>query len=124
MAKFEPFDYAVELAKNHHPENTGKKSPQSMVALALNKKGKIISIGYNSYSKTHPHQAKYAIKCGQPKKIWLHAEVAALIKAKESVDKIVVVRVLRDGSVANATPCPVCAMAIKAAGVRKIEYST
>ncbi len=53
---------------------------QSVVATVYDKQGNVVSVGYNSYIKTHPLQAKLACRCGQPEKVYLHAEIAALVK--------------------------------------------
>lgn len=93
-------------------------------ATCFDKKGKVISVGYNSYSKTHPIQSHFARLAGLPEKTFLHAEVAALLKAKgKNIHKIKVERYDSEGNPANATPCPVCMKAIMAWGVKNIEYT-
>jgi tRNA(Arg) A34 adenosine deaminase TadA len=96
-----------------------------MAAAVLDKSGNVLSVAANSYCKTHPRQAFYANKYGDRTKQFLHAEMSALIKAKEGVPyKMVVVRVGKGGSLRNAAPCPICSMAIKDAGIKFIEYTT
>jgi deoxycytidylate deaminase len=95
-----------------------------IAAAVLDKQGRVLSIGTNSYVKTHPRQAEYAKKVGAYDKSWLHAEVSALVKVKSGVPyKIVVVRVGNDGELRLAKPCKVCEMAIKQAGIKVIEYT-
>jgi len=77
----------------------------------------------NSYSRTHPVQAKYAAKAGEPYKIYLHAEIAALVKAKGKGFKIKVERYNTSGEPLLAAPCPICMMAIRAAGIELIEHT-
>lgn len=111
-------DYGVQLLRKK--PRTGR---YHLVAIALDKSGNIIAKSYNSYLKTHPEQAKYAALAGTPYKCFLHAEMGALIKAKTQVDKLVVVRINRAGEPVNAKPCPICEMAIRAHGVKSVEYS-
>lgn len=84
-----------------------------------------MSIGKNSYIKTHPRQAYYAEKVGLPNKIFLHAEIHAIVKCKniEKAYKIVVMRFDSKGKPVNAKPCPVCENAIKESGIKNIEHT-
>jgi deoxycytidylate deaminase len=96
-----------------------------ITAHCLDKRGRIISTGINSYSKSHPIQAHYAKLVGQPERHFLHAEIAALLKAGDKqVHKIKVVRFDSKGNPANAEPCAICKAAIKAFGVKYIEHTT
>ena len=97
----------------------------SVTAIIYDKRGKVLSVGKNSYVKTHPLQAEHARRAGEPYKVYLHAEVSAIAKCK-SLDKayrISIFRFLEDGSPANARPCPICCSAIKATGIKKIEHT-
>jgi tRNA(Arg) A34 adenosine deaminase TadA len=85
---------------------------QQIVCFVL-RKGKIVAKEFNSYVKTHPKQAAFAVKAGQPKRQYLHAEVAALLRAPPDSDTLVVVRVDKAGQLVCAKPCPVCALAIR-----------
>lgn len=84
-------------------------------AIIYDKKGNILSIGKNSYVKTHPLQARTAKKVGEPEKIFLHAEISAIVKCRniDKAHKIVVFRFDKKGKPAMAKPCKVCADAIK-----------
>lgn len=84
----------------------------------------MLSVGFNSYEKTHPLQARTAAKANQPGKIYLHAEIAALVKSRGMVYSLSVARITKDGRPALAEPCPVCRLAMKEAGVEKIEWTT
>ena len=93
-------------------------------AVCYDKRGRAISVGYNSYTKTHPIQDHYAKQAGHPERIYLHAEISALLKARDKhIHKIKVERYARDGSPMNASPCPVCTKAIQAWGVNFIEHT-
>lgn len=96
----------------------------SVEAIAYDRHGRVLAIGRNSYTKTHPVQAKYAERAGFPKRIYLHAEIDALIKAKAQVYKLSVIRVGKDGRTRLAKPCPVCELAINNHRVKLVEYTT
>ena len=93
-------------------------------AYAYDKRGRLLSVGRNSYTKTHPMQARYAAKAGVPKKQYLHAEVDALIKAKAQVHKLFIVRYGAKGETRLAKPCPLCDLVINNHGVKLVEYTT
>ena len=93
-------------------------------ATLFDKRGKIISIGYNSYTKTHPIMKKYANQCGFPDKEFLHAEVDAIVKCKDKVPyKITVERYDKKGNPMNAEPCEICKSILQDSGVKVIEFT-
>lgn len=98
---------------------------QIMTAIIYDKRGKVISVGQNSYVKTHPLQAMYAAKAGMPDRQFLHAEIHAIVKCKDltRAHKIFVSRWDRKGRPALAKPCPVCMSAIEAAGIEIVEHT-
>lgn len=103
-------------------------SRQDITATIYNKRGQIISIGKNSYKKTHPLQAFYAKKVGLPEKQYCHAEVVAILKCKSLRKRhlahtIKVTRFTKAGEEAMAKPCPICQIAIKDFGIKKIIYT-
>lgn len=83
---------------------------QYIKAIIYDKRGRILSIGENSYIKTHPLQYSLANKVGQPHRIYLHAEVDAIIKCRnmDRAYKMVVMRFNKLNQPVNATPCPIC----------------
>lgn len=97
----------------------------NITAIIYDKRGRILSIGKNSYTKTHPLQFKYAAKTGQPYKQFLHAEIHAIVKCVDlsKAYKIVVYRYDNNGNPAVAKPCEICMSAIKAAGIKLIEHT-
>lgn len=97
----------------------------SVTAVIYDKRGRILSIGQNSYTKTHPLQAEYARAAGEPHKVYKHAELDAIIKCPDvsKAEKIVVFRFKEDGSPAEARPCKICQHAIKLAGIKIIEHT-
>lgn len=108
----------LKLDRKLHPE---KKF--YVTAIVLDKKGNIIATGSNSFLKTHPMQYHFAKLCGNENQIFLHAEIAALIKCRKEPYTLLVGRILRNGQLANANPCPICRMAMKETGVFQTIYS-
>lgn len=98
---------------------------QALTAVIYDKRGKVISVGQNSYIKTHPFQALHAAKAGMPDKQFLHAEIHAIVKCKDlsRAHKIFVSRWDKKGRPALAKPCPVCMSAIESAGIEIIEHT-
>ena len=94
-----------------------------ITALAYDRRGKLLAVGKNSYEKTHPLQAKFGKSSGKPNAIYLHAELAALLKSREPVHKLVVSRYDKNGKAVNAKPCPSCQLAIKYFGVKHVEHT-
>ena len=98
---------------------------QNLTAIIYDRKGRVISMGKNSYIKTHPYQAKLANEVGLSDKIYLHAEIDALVKLKnwDKAHKIVITRIGKSGEPLLAKPCPVCERAIKLAGIKEIQHT-
>ena len=101
---------------------SGRKK-YAITALAYNKAGKLIAVGKNSYVKTHPMQAKYANMVNKPDALFLHAEIHALVQAREPVHKLVVLRYDSNGTPRNAAPCEICQLAIKDFKVKHVEHT-
>lgn len=94
-------------------------------ATIFDKQGRVLVSARNNYFKSHPLQAKFAIKVGQPDRIFLHAELACLtkLKRKSQAYKIKVERYRKDGTPGNAKPCAICEAAIKSYGIRYVEHT-
>ena len=103
---------------------TKVRNKESLTAIIYDRKGKVLSIGQNNYTKSHPYQAKHAFKAGLPEKIYLHAEIDAIIRCSDlsKAHKIVVSRIGRKGFL-NAKPCPVCMSAISSTNIQLIEHT-
>ena len=111
-------DLAIKVAKS---------SPsRKQVGAILLHKNKIVSRGVNQETKTHPLQAKFAQMVGLHEKIYLHAEISALVSNRSQCDTIVVVRLggHSKNELRNAKPCPVCSLALEQAGIQHIYYTT
>ena len=97
----------------------------NVTAFIYDKKGKLLSIGRNSYIKTHPLQASFAKAVGEDKRIYLHAEVHAITRLREedSPYSIRVVRFDTNGKPALAKPCKICQFALAKIGIKEIEHT-
>ena len=100
--------------------------PQLIKSIIYDKRGRVLSIGQNNYEKSHPLQAAHAHKAGMPQKIYLHAEVHSIVRCPDlsKAHKIFVSRWDKNGNPMLAKPCPICMSAIKATGIKKVEYTT
>lgn len=100
-------------------------SPQNLTAIIYDKRGQVLSIGKNSYTKTHTYMAKMAAKEGLYEKVYMHAEIAAILKCQNlsKAHRILVTRVRKDGSYGLAKPCPICQRAIEEAGIKIVEHT-
>lgn len=98
---------------------------QQITAIIYDRRGRVLSIGQNSYVKTHPLQAHHAQKVGLDDKIFLHAEIAAITRCPDlsRAYRILVTRYDSRGNPVLAKPCPVCASAIAATQIRHIEHT-
>jgi len=89
------------------------------------RRGRVLSVGQNSYIKTHPLQAAHAKRVGQKEKIYLHAEIHAIVRCRDlkKAHKIFISRWDQNGNPALARPCPVCRSAIESAGIKVVEHT-
>lgn len=109
---------AADIAKNLVDQK------YKIAAIITDKRNKILSIGWNSYSKSHPLQFRWAKKNHNNHRIFLHAEISAIVRCKEGVPyHIYIARVNRKGGVRLAKPCPICEMAIQDVGIKKVIYT-
>lgn len=98
---------------------------QDITAIIYDRKGRVLSVGKNSYVKTHTLQAKHAKKVGLPDKQYLHAEIHAISKCRD-LDKayrIAVYRYGKRGQPLLAKPCPICQSAIESTDIEIIEWT-
>lgn len=101
------------------------KKKFSLVATIYDKRGRVISTGENSYWKTHPLQGRLSKEHGNGEEIYLHAEIAALVKLKDwsKAHKIRVERYTVNGTPALAKPCKICSAALMKAGIEIVEHT-
>lgn len=97
----------------------------NLTAIIYDKRGRVMSVGKNSYVKTHPLQAAHAQLAGEPYKVFLHAEIHAISLCRDlkRAHTMKIFRFLEDGSPADARPCSVCCSAIKAAGIKIVTHT-
>ena len=94
-----------------------------VIAASLDHHNNIISIGENSYQKTHPMQSRLSLKCGNRNREYLHAEIASLVKNRNKPESIMIVRITSTGLVRMARPCNICNLAIREVGIRNIIFT-
>jgi len=97
-----------------------------LTCTAFDRKGRVISHGENQYNKSHPLSKRFSIKAGESElKVCIHAEIAAILRARgKQIDSLFVQRFAADGTFALAKPCKSCQAAIKAFGIRLVNYTT
>lgn len=97
-----------------------------ITATVFDSAGKVLSRATNNYTRSHPIQARFAEGVGQPDRIFLHAEIAALVKLRgnQRPSRIHIERYTKDGNPALAAPCAVCQAAIKHWKVKHVTYTT
>ena len=97
----------------------------NITAIISDRKGRVLSIGKNSYIKTHPYQAKIAKQVGEHHRIFLHAEIHAITKCKDlsKAHKISIFRYDKSGNPVLARPCEICYTAIKEAKIPNIIHT-
>lgn len=96
-----------------------------ITAIIYDKRGRVLSVGQNSYVKTHPLQAHHARIAGEPHRYYLHAEVHAIARCQDltKAHRIKIFRFLENGTPGNAKPCKVCESAITSAGIKVVEHT-
>lgn len=112
------------IGSERYQDRINRSGEYFLISAVLDKRNRIISIGENSLTKTHPMMAHYVNKTKSNHKIYLHAEISALVRAYNKGYAMIVIRVNRQGTLAMSKPCPICEMAIKEAEIKKVYYST
>lgn len=99
---------------------------QNYVAIIKDKRGRVLSVGKNSYTKTHPLMFSYSRKIeGQyTYKVFLHAEIDAIIRCTnlEKAFKIEVYRINKRNEYSFSRPCKICLSAIQDTNIQVIGY--
>jgi deoxycytidylate deaminase len=111
---------AIRKAK----EISYERGERRVYSIITDKRGRIVSEGQNSYTKTHPMQKSLACCVGLPDKEYLHAEMQAIIRSKGEGCNIYIARVDYKGRAKIAKPCPVCQRGIEEHGsIENIYYT-
>lgn len=96
-------------------------------AVILDRKGNVVSVGNNSYTKTHPYQKRLSQQIRVKDKehqIYLHAEISALVKCNVKPYTMIIARIGVDNEVFRmAKPCPLCQEALKQSGIKNVFYT-
>lgn len=59
-----------------------------------------------------------------PDKIFLHAEIAAILRAKDrTIHTLTIERYYRDGTPAPASPCPMCSHYISMMEIKRVFHT-
>lgn len=88
-----------------------------ITAKCYDRKGNLLSEAQNSYTKSHPIQAHFASLVGEPQRIYLHAEIAALLKCG---DKTPYKLFIQSDSQSLPIPCAICQYALTEWGVKTV----
>lgn len=96
-----------------------------VTAYIYDKRGRVLSIGKNSYVKTHPLQIAHAQQVGLPEKCFLHAEIHAIALCKQlhKAHSMFIARYDANLNPRCAKPCKVCQSAIAATPIRLVDYT-
>lgn len=107
---------AISLARANPVQNLPR-----MAAIITDGK-RIVSTGFNS-RRTHPLAARFQ---RNPAALCIHAELAAIVNAREPIAGMTmyVARVLKSGEPALAKPCVGCERAIAAFGIKDVTWTT
>ena len=98
---------------------------QRVIATCFDKKGRVLAVGENSYTKTHPLMFTHGKRIGLDDKIFLHAEVQAILRCGDKkIYSILVERYSADGAPLLAKPCPVCESVIRDFRIPEVMYTT
>lgn len=105
-----------------------KRDTVKIKATIFDKRGRILSVGRNQYTKSHPIMAKYGARINQHK-IVLHAEVDAILKCIRTnkisnAHRILIERYDKMGNPAPCAPCEICMKIIaEITPIKKIEHT-
>lgn len=109
----------LEMALNKCRDIPPVKHQQRIYAMIHDKRGRVIAEERNRYDVTHPTMKSFSMRSIKvEEKCYLHAEVAAIIKASKNINpkrkyQLTVARVDKSGKPMDAYPCEVCRLAIK-----------
>lgn len=104
-----------------------ERNKKNTTAAVILYRKEIVALASNDVTKTHPLQGRFG---RTPDAIYLHAEIAALAKFLRRRDvgdlsksTLYIARLKANGDWGNAKPCPGCARAIRAFGIKEIIYT-
>jgi deoxycytidylate deaminase len=96
-----------------------------VTAIIYDKRGGVLSIGKNSYVKTHPYQARLAKQLKSEHKIFIHAEIDAILKCRNlnKAHRISIFRADKSGGYKLVRPCAICQTAISKTPIRVVDHA-
>lgn len=101
--------------------------PRIKIGAVIVRKNSVLAVGVNE-EKSHPIQKRYNIYRDIDVEIEhnIHAEMAALIKCRESLKgaDIYIYRKDSNGNTAICKPCAACRKALLDSGIRRVYYTT
>lgn len=102
-----------------------ERGKQRIACLITDKRGKVLSVGYNSYESSCRMQRTFANKVGKPDAAFNHAEISALSKLKHfhKPHTLYVARANALGNPLYCEPCIVCKSAIEHLGIKEVIFS-
>lgn len=106
--------YKAARAALHNSTNTQK------VFAVAEAKGRKVAQATNQYTRSHARQRDYARRAGFPNKVYLHAEIGALVKSRCPVDTMYIYRLNRRGDMLPSKPCAVCQLALKELKIKQV----
>lgn len=94
-------------------------------AVLLDKRGKVVTEGSNSYDKTHPVFQRMATTVGLGVKTYQHAEFVVIHRDRNQKGyRLVVARVDSVGNPVNSMPCAVCMKLIRVnENIKMVEWT-
>jgi deoxycytidylate deaminase len=116
----------IELALNIAKAVPHERGKKRVACVITTKRGQVVSVGINNYSRSHPRQKALSEKAGlSEERCYIHAELAALQKDKRQKGyKLTVARIDSKGNPQLAMPCVSCMLAIKEAGhIKAVEWT-
>ena len=115
-------DYCLQKAR----EIPYVRHQQRHYAIVVDKRGRVVAEGSNSYTKSSPLMQRLGRMVGVSEyKCFLHAEIKTILRDKTDKGvKLCVARVNAKGEAVNSKPCEVCEYYIKTKkNIKSIEYT-
>lgn len=97
---------AIAYAKSHDSGGSVR-----VYAIAIDKRGNVLSQAGNTYIKSHPKQKRLCFLTKQKGKEFMHAELRCIIsalKTRKDIHKLYVARVDKAGNIKDGKPCEMC----------------
>ena len=93
-------------------------------SIITDKRNRVVSVGYNSYTKSHPQQQRWGELTGNPHMCYVHSEFSALKKDKHKKGyKIYIARVDSENRPVYSKPCKACEEMLKNSHLKAVEYT-